>query len=75
MRITPKNMAKYLGIPRVPLRAKPRKRTRLVWRLPSRSPTLEGDILSVEVSVVKGKGKLTLTGQMGDVMKESAYAG
>jgi len=34
-----------------------------------------GDILSVEVSVVKGKGKRTLTGQMGDVMKESAYAG
>ena len=33
-----------------------------------------GDILSVETSVMKGKGTLTLTGQLGDVMKESARA-
>jgi ATP-dependent Lon protease len=33
-----------------------------------------GDILSVEVTVVPGKGKLTLTGKLGDVMKESAQA-
>ncbi|MGP4042635.1 endopeptidase La [Gracilibacillus sp. D59] len=33
-----------------------------------------GDILSIEVSVAKGKGKLTLTGKLGDVMKESAQA-
>lgn len=33
-----------------------------------------GDTLSVEVNCVKGKGKLELTGQMGDVMKESAMA-
>ena len=31
-----------------------------------------GDILFVESSLTKGKGKLTLTGQLGDVMKESA---
>jgi ATP-dependent Lon protease len=31
-----------------------------------------GDILFVESTVTKGKGKLTLTGQLGDVMKESA---
>ncbi|MGB1037327.1 MAG: endopeptidase La [Bacteroidia bacterium] len=31
-----------------------------------------GDILFVESSITKGKGKLTLTGQLGDVMKESA---
>ena len=31
-----------------------------------------GDILFIEASVSKGKGKLTLTGNLGDVMKESA---
>jgi ATP-dependent Lon protease len=31
-----------------------------------------GDILFIESSVTKGKGKLTLTGNLGDVMKESA---
>jgi ATP-dependent Lon protease len=34
-----------------------------------------GDTLPVEVSVMSGKGKLQLTGQLGDVMKESAEAG
>ncbi|HOS51125.1 MAG TPA: magnesium chelatase domain-containing protein, partial [Bacillota bacterium] len=33
-----------------------------------------GDILFIETTVTKGSGKLTLTGQMGDVMKESAQA-
>jgi ATP-dependent Lon protease len=33
-----------------------------------------GTILSTEVSVVEGKGKLTLTGKLGDVMQESAQA-
>jgi ATP-dependent Lon protease len=34
-----------------------------------------GDILSIETSTMKGKGKLSLTGQLGNVMKESAEAG
>lgn len=34
-----------------------------------------GTILPTEVSVLKGKGKLILTGQLGDVMQESAQAG
>lgn len=33
-----------------------------------------GDTLSIEVSLLPGKGKLTLTGSLGDVMKESAQA-
>ncbi|KGX93455.1 peptidase [Pontibacillus halophilus JSM 076056 = DSM 19796] len=33
-----------------------------------------GDTLSIEVSLYPGKGKLTLTGKLGDVMKESAQA-
>ncbi|MGE5142385.1 MAG: endopeptidase La [Acidobacteriota bacterium] len=33
-----------------------------------------GDIMFVEVSLMKGKGELVLTGQLGDVMKESARA-
>ncbi|MGI6434347.1 MAG: endopeptidase La [Syntrophomonadaceae bacterium] len=33
-----------------------------------------GDILSIEVALLKGKGKLILTGKLGDVMKESAQA-
>ena len=31
-----------------------------------------GDVLFIETSLTKGKGKLTLTGNLGDVMKESA---
>ncbi|MGE5380304.1 MAG: endopeptidase La [Methylocystaceae bacterium] len=34
-----------------------------------------GDILNIEVALLKGKGGVTLTGQLGDVMKESAQAG
>ncbi len=33
-----------------------------------------GDVLNIETSIMRGKGKLTLTGQLGDVMKESAEA-
>ena len=34
-----------------------------------------GDTLEIEVNVMPGKGKIQLTGQMGDVMKESAQTG
>lgn len=34
-----------------------------------------GDVLTIEVIPLPGKGQLTLTGKLGDVMKESAYAG
>ncbi|MER2190262.1 MAG: endopeptidase La [Solibacillus sp.] len=35
--------------------------------------TVGGDTLQIEVSLVPGKGKLQLTGKLGDVMKESAH--
>ncbi len=35
---------------------------------------LGGDVLETEVTVLPGKGNLTLTGQLGDVMQESAHA-
>lgn len=34
-----------------------------------------GDVLAVEVALLKGKGQLTLTGKLGEVMRESAQAG
>ncbi|MDB4896498.1 MAG: anti-sigma sporulation factor, LonB, partial [Firmicutes bacterium] len=34
-----------------------------------------GDVLPIEVSIMKGKGNLLLTGQLGEVMRESAQAG
>ncbi len=34
-----------------------------------------GDTLQIEVNVMPGKGEIILTGQLGDVMKESAQAG
>lgn len=36
--------------------------------------TVGGEILFIEVSLMPGRGRLTLTGQLGDVMKESAQA-
>ena len=36
--------------------------------------TVGGDTLQIEVSLAPGKGKLILTGKLGDVMKESAQA-
>jgi ATP-dependent Lon protease len=74
VRITPKNMSKYLGIPRFHY-GQAEKENQVGVATALSVTDVGGDILSVEVSVVKGKGKLTLTGQMGDVMKESAYAG
>jgi len=35
---------------------------------------LGGDVLEIEATVIPGKGNLTLTGQLGEVMQESAYA-
>lgn len=63
----------FLGVPRFRrLRASLEKRvgsvTGLAWT------SVGGEILSVDATVMKGAEKLILTGQLGDVMKESAQA-
>lgn len=37
--------------------------------------SMGGDILNIDVTIMKGQNRLTLTGNLGDVMKESAQAG
>jgi ATP-dependent Lon protease len=74
VRITEKNVDKYLGKSKYhyDLIAEEDQIgivTGLAWT------TVGGDTLSIEVNTMKGKGKLQLTGQLGDVMKESAQAG
>ncbi len=69
--ITPEKVREYLGRPRYYFDAaerveRPGVVTGLAW-----TPT-GGDILFVEATCMKGKGNLILTGQLGDVMKESA---
>ena len=48
--------------------AEPGVATGLAWT------PVGGDVLFVEATAMPGKGKLTITGQLGDVMKESAQA-
>src|SRR5205085_1191314 len=48
--------------------AEPGVATGLAWT------PVGGDVLFVEASAMPGKGKLTITGQLGDVMRESAEA-
>ena len=72
-RLTIKQIDQYLGRPKV-FRDVILKRdevgvaTGLAWTAAG------GDILFVEATAMKGKGSLTLTGQLGDVMRESAQA-
>ena len=71
--ITPKNLSKFLGVPKFLPETEGEKdevgvATGLAW-----TPT-GGDILFIEVSLVKGKGGVTITGHLGEVMKESAQA-
>ena len=72
-RITTNQIEKFLGIPRfidddTEKTLPPGVALGLAW-----TPA-GGEILYIEVSTVKGKGNLLLTGQLGDVMKESAQA-
>lgn len=73
IRITEKDLEEYLGIPRYhPERQALEERVGVVNGLAWTS--VGGEILQVEVNVVPGSGKVELTGNLGDVMKESAHA-
>ena len=73
-RVSVKNIHKYLGPPKLIPESElerleqPGLVTGLAWT------EVGGDILQIEINIMPGKGKLLLTGQLGDVMKESAQA-
>jgi len=74
VRITPQNLKTYLGIPRYRYGVAEKDHevglsTGLAWT------ETGGDIMGIEASLMKGKGTLTLTGKLGEVMRESAQAG
>ena len=71
--VTPKSMEKYLGVRRFRFgmaedNDQVGQVTGLAWT------EVGGELLTIEAAVVPGKGKLTPTGQLGDVMKESIEA-
>ena len=71
--VTPENLKEFLGKPRFRNRRKGEVSevgiaTGLAWT------EAGGEILMTETSLLKGKGNLTITGSLGDVMQESARA-
>ncbi len=71
VRISTKNLEKYLGVAHytdkeIPDRNQVGVATGLAWT------SFGGDILKIEAAFMPGSGRLTLTGQLGDVMQESA---
>lgn len=74
VRITDTNLEKFLGKPVYTYNmANEQDEIGIVRGLAWTS--VGGDTLQIEVNVMPGKGELLLTGQLGDVMKESARAG
>lgn len=74
VKITPQNLIKYLGPPRV-VREDEISRYPQVGIVNGLAWTeTGGEMLQIEVNTMPGKGKMQLTGQLGDVMKESAAA-
>ncbi|HHW12049.1 MAG TPA: endopeptidase La [Firmicutes bacterium] len=73
VRVGKQNLHKFLGIPKFRYGLKEEGdrvgvATGLAWT------EVGGDILTIEVSAIKGKGNLLLTGKLGEVMRESAQA-
>lgn len=72
-KVTPKRLTKYLGPQR--FRTGQQQVSDEIGLTNGLAVTSHGgDLLVTEVSIVAGKGKLVLTGQLGDVMQESAQA-
>jgi ATP-dependent Lon protease len=74
VKLTVRNLKEYLGIPKFKYDKSLKTdqvgvATGLAWT------KVGGETLSIEVTSLAGTGKLELTGQLGDVMKESAKAG
>jgi len=71
--ITAENVSEFLGVAKFrDMLAHEKSEVGLVTGLAWTE--VGGSILSTEVTIVDGKGKLTLTGKLGDVMQESAQA-
>lgn len=71
--VEPKNLEKFLGLPRIHhLEAEKKSEVGMVTGLAWTEAG--GEILFIEASRMPGKGSLTLTGQLGKVMQESAQA-
>ncbi|HET7152793.1 MAG TPA: endopeptidase La, partial [Candidatus Kapabacteria bacterium] len=68
-----KTVEKYLGVPKFRNRTA-EKHDRVGEVLGLAWTTVGGETLSVQVTIMEGAEKLTLTGKLGDVMKESAQA-
>ncbi len=71
--VDPQKVEHYLGVPR--FRNRPRAEGHRVGSVTGLAWTsVGGELLNVDVALMSGPEKLTLTGQLGDVMKESAQA-
>lgn len=74
VKVGKRNLQSYLGKPIYrPDKANQKDEVGIVFGLAW--TRVGGEILTVEASIMPGSGKLNLTGQLGDVMKESAQAG
>ncbi|SFT53565.1 ATP-dependent Lon protease [Selenomonas sp. GACV-9] len=74
IKVTKKNLTDFLGKVKY-LEPKAKKKPQVGVVSGMAWTEVGGTLLPTEVSVLKGKGKLILTGQLGDVMQESAQAG
>jgi ATP-dependent Lon protease len=68
-----KNLEKYLGVPKF-RRAEIDKQDAIGEAVGMAWTEFGGELLTVEVTKVHGKGNFTLTGQLGEIMQESAQA-
>jgi ATP-dependent Lon protease len=71
--VSAQNLHKYLGVPKY-LPEEEIEKDEVGVAIGLAWTETGGDIIYVEATTMKGKGHLTLTGQLGDVMKESAQA-